>query len=54
VDNEQEEEPTPVDAPDKKEETILLRDLAPRQDVKGGSAKVRFGESTAVDSTGTT
>jgi hypothetical protein len=44
------EEPKPDDAAEKPDETILLKDLAPRKDVKGGAGKLRFGESTVVDS----
>lgn len=33
-------------------DTILLRDLAPRQSVKGGTGKLRFGERT-TDVSGT-
>jgi hypothetical protein len=28
------------------DEVVLLEDLAPRKDVRGGAAKLRFGEST--------
>ena len=30
-------------------ETVLLRDLAPRGNVKGGSGKFRFGESKSLE-----
>jgi hypothetical protein len=35
---------------EEQEETILIRDLAPRASIKGGAAKLRFGETTAADS----
>jgi hypothetical protein len=35
---------TDNDRPGKEEEVILLEDLAPRKDVKGGSGKVLFGQ----------
>lgn len=48
-----EQEPKRVDEqePEKTEntDTVLLRDLAPRQDVKGGSGKLRFGETKTTD-----
>lgn len=53
METKQEEKPTPDDGAEKPDDAILLRDLAPRQDVKGGSGKVRFGESTVVKSTET-
>jgi hypothetical protein len=31
-------------------EIILIRDLAPRASIKGGAAKLRFGETTTGDS----
>lgn len=30
-------------------DTVLLRDLAPRKNVKGGAGKLRFGESPTLD-----
>ena len=36
------------DRPGKEEEVILLEDLAPRKDVKGGSGKVLFGQEGAA------
>lgn len=31
-------------------ESILIRDLAPRANITGGAAKLRFGETTLADS----
>lgn len=41
----QEDEPTSTTDESDTSETVLLKDLAPRQDVKGGAGKLRFGES---------
>lgn len=30
-------------------ESILIRDLAPRANIKGGAAKLRFGDTTLAD-----
>ena len=35
---------------EEQDESILIRDLAPRASIKGGAAKLRFGETTAADS----
>ena len=35
---------------EEQEEFILIRDLAPRASIKGGAAKIRFGETTTGDS----
>lgn len=45
--SERESDGTPDDAA--ASETVLLRDLAPRENVKGGSGKLRFGESKSLD-----
>lgn len=50
MDSKQEEEPKPAPEPEQTEsETVLLRDLAPRAEVKGGAGKLRFGESKAPE-----
>jgi hypothetical protein len=36
---------------EKPDDSILLKDLAPREEVKGGGGKLRFGESPIADST---
>ena len=38
--------------PHEDEEIILLEDLAPRDDVKGGSGKILFGEALGDDAQG--
>ena len=46
----QEDEPTSAtDDESDTSETVLLKDLAPRQDVKGGAGKLRFGESKSPE-----
>lgn len=32
------------DQASKKDDAVLLEDLAPREDVRGGSGKIRFGQ----------
>ena len=32
------------DEASKKDDAVLLEDLAPREDVRGGSGKIRFGQ----------
>ena len=39
------------DSVEKPDDSILLKDLAPRKEVKGGGGKLRFGESPIADST---
>jgi hypothetical protein len=34
---------------EKEADSILLRDLAPRANVRGGAGKLRLGESTAAE-----
>lgn len=47
-----EEDPKPEETDvSKPDDSILLKDLAPRKEVKGGGGKLRFGESPATDST---
>ena len=46
----QQPEQKPSPGPREEDESILIRDLAPRASIKGGAAKVRFGETTAADS----
>lgn len=48
----QQPEQKPIGEPKEEEqgESILIRDLAPRASIKGGAAKLRFGETTAGDS----
>lgn len=49
--DEREEDRKPdQDEAKKPDDAVLLKDLAPRQDIKGGSAKLRFGERTLADS----
>lgn len=49
----QQPEQKPSPGPREEEEQgefILIRDLAPRASIKGGAAKLRFGETTTGDS----
>lgn len=48
-DEQQEDEPTSAPEETDASETVLLKDLAPRQDVKGGAGKLRFGESKSPE-----
>jgi hypothetical protein len=36
------------DEASKKDDAVLLEDLAPREDVRGGSGKIRFGQEPRV------
>jgi hypothetical protein len=45
-----EQKPSPAPKEEEQGEFILIRDLAPRASIKGGSAKLRFGETTTGDS----
>ncbi|MDQ3810991.1 MAG: hypothetical protein M3336_11930 [Chloroflexota bacterium] len=43
------EQPRDTDKEPHEEEVILLEDLAPRGDVKGGAGKILFGEAAGDD-----
>lgn len=45
-----EQKPSPGPKEEEQEEFILIRDLAPRASIRGGAAKLRFGETTTGDS----
>jgi hypothetical protein len=49
MDQKPNEQPEPAPEETEASDTVLLRDLAPRQDVKGGTAKLRFGESKSPE-----
>ena len=53
MDKNKDEKPRDADRePHEDEEIILLEDLAPRDDVKGGSGKILFGEAPGDDGQG--